>query len=82
MWILHLHCTYIPLPVTEVLIGFAESQLVTSEPSSFNVSVVLFENNLDPGTAVSLDITALDGIATGTGCSNHDSHVVLGSPSS
>ena len=48
-----------------VTIGFEDSTIVVDEPSSFNVSVVLLENNLDPGTAISLDIRAVDGVASG-----------------
>lgn len=48
-----------------VSIGFLESAIVVDEPSSFAVSVVLLENNLDPGTAISLGIRAMDGVATG-----------------
>ena len=76
---LHIGCILL-LP-TVVLIGFSDSQVVVSEPSTFNISVVLLENNLDPGTSVSLDITAVDGLATGNGCSNHINYVVLGSAS-
>ena len=59
--VMNIHC----LCVAVVNIGFAESAIVVDEPSTFNVSVVLLENNLDPGTAISLEIRAVDGVASG-----------------
>lgn len=50
---------------SEVRVGFERSEIVVSEPSTFIVSVLLFENNLDPGTFVDLNIRAEDGVATG-----------------
>lgn len=46
-------------------VGFLSGETVVSEPSTFIVPVVMFENNLDPGTSVDLNIRAVDGIATG-----------------
>ena len=54
------------LPTAEVSIGFVESAIVVSEPINFTVSVVLFQNNLDPGTEISLNLVGRDGVATGT----------------
>lgn len=61
-------------------------ETVVSEPSTFTVPVVLFENNLDPGTSVDLSIRAVDDIATGMPTSyytdpytcNVNTNVVLG----
>ena len=50
--------------VAEVSIGFMESSIVVSEPANFTVSVVLFEDNLDPGTEISISFMGIDGIAT------------------
>lgn len=53
------------------MIGFADSEVTVSEPTSFNISVILLDNNLEPGTAVQLDIRAMDGVATGMGSCRH-----------
>ena len=50
----------------EVNIGFVDDAIVVSEPINFTVSVVLFQNNLDPGTEISLSLVGRDGIAAGT----------------
>ena len=50
---------------TEVSIGFMDSAIVVSEPTNFTVSVVLFQNNLDPGSEISLNLMGRDGVATG-----------------
>jgi hypothetical protein len=49
-----------------VTIGFVDSAIVVSEPVNFTVSVVLFQNNLDPGTEISLSLVGRDGVAAGT----------------
>lgn len=53
------------MPAAVVSIGFVESSIVVSEPINFTVSVVLFQNNLDPGTEISLNLVGRDGVATG-----------------
>ena len=52
-------------PAAEVTIGFVDDAIVASEPINFTVSVVLFQNILDPGTEISLSLTGRDGVATG-----------------
>ena len=42
-----------------------DSVIVVSEPTNFTVSVVLSQNNLDPGTEISLNLVGRDGVATG-----------------
>ena len=43
-----------------------DDTIVVSEPINFTVSVVLFQNNLDPGTEISLSLIGRDGVAAGT----------------
>lgn len=50
----------------EVNVGFAEMEVVVDEPSNITVSVVLFENNLDPGTFVNVNLMSVDDVARGT----------------
>ena len=52
-------------PAAEVTIGFVDDAIVASEPINFTVSVVLFQNILDPGTEISLSLMGRDGVATG-----------------
>ena len=54
------------LPAAEVNIGFLDDAIVVNEPINFTVSVVLFQNNLDPGTEISLSLVGMDGVAAGT----------------
>ena len=42
-----------------------DDAIVASEPINFTVSVVLFQNILDPGTEISLSLMERDGVATG-----------------